>query len=516
MNNIRELLEESVSRSPEKTFFIFKDEEVTYEDFLATVSRVANGLLSLGVRKGDKVAIRQQNCLEFPYSWLAANMIGAVMVPVNSRLVEREIKHIINHSEARLLITSDDHLEMIRAMRKDLPLLDEIVNIDDSEARETIPFSELLDNPTDLRPVDVHENDLAAILYTSGTMGMPKGCMADHDYYLTLGNIIGRVYQLTSEDRVLTAQPFYYMDPQWNTMMVMTYNATLVLAERFSTSTFWDQVRQHNITFFYCIGSMTSFLYNMPPSELDKRHNLRMVMTSGIPPRLHKAWEERFNVPVHEAYGSTETACDIMVALGMDRKVGSACIGRPVYYREAKIVDENDVELPPGEVGELVLKRGKGMMKAYYKDPEATEHAFRGGWFHTGDLGYVDEDGDFHFVGRKKDIIRRGGENISAASIEHVLMTHPKILDAAAIPVPDRIRGEEVKVYVVLKAGAKLTYEEIIEFCEQNMAAFKVPRYVEIRDSLPKTPSERVQKRRLMEEKEDLTEGCYDRLANQR
>jgi crotonobetaine/carnitine-CoA ligase len=170
--------------------------------------------------------------------------------------------------------------------------------------------------------------------------------------------------------------------------------------------------------------------------------------------------------------------------------------------------------LPQGEVGEITLKRGQGMMKGYYKDPEATERAFRGGWFHSGDLGYVDEDGDFHFVGRKKDIIRRGGENISAAAIEHVLMTHPKIMDAAVIPVPDKIRGEEVKACIVTRPGEEPTYKEIIEFCEENLASFKVPRYIEVRDSLPKTPSERVQKQKLIEEKADPTEGCYDRSAN--
>jgi len=514
-SNIGEVLEESVSRSPAKVFYIFKDQEVTYQEFWETANRVANGLLSLGVKKGDKVAILLPNCQEFPHSWLAANMIGAVMVPVNARFVDEEVRYVVDHSEARLLITSNKHMQIVRKIRKDLPLLEMVINTDDSDPEESIPFSDLLDSPADLTPVGVGLDDLAAILYTSGTTGRPKGCLATHDYFLNLGGIMGRLFQLTSEDRVLTAQPFYYMDPQWNTIMVMMHNATLVLAERFSSSRFWDQVRHYKITCFYCIGSMTSFLYNVPPSDLDRQHNLRMVMTSGIPPRIHKAWEERFNVPVYEIYASTETTADIALHVGMDRKVGTACIGRPVYYREAKIVDENDVELPQGEVGEIVLKRGRGMMKEYYKDPEATDRAFGGGWFHSGDLGYVDEDGDFHFVGRKKDIIRRGGENISAASIEHVLMTHPKILDAAAIPVADKIRGEEVKVYVVPNPGEEPSYEEIVHFCEKNMAVFKVPRYMELRDSLPKTPSERVQKQKLIEEKEDLTEGCYDRLASQ-
>jgi len=515
VNSIRELLEESAGLTPDKTLLTFKDEETTYESVLQTVNKVANGFLLLGIKKGDKVAILLPNCLEFPYCWLAANMIGAVMIPVNGRFVDEEIKYILNHSEARVLVATNEYMEVFGKIQKDVPLLHTVINIDNSDANNSIPFSDLLESPEDLKPIDINKDDLAVILYTSGTTGNPKGCMATQDYFLNLGDIQGRLFQLTDKDRLFTAQPFYYMDPQWNTIMAMTYNATLVFAKRFSTSKFWDQIRHYKITCFYCIGSMTSFLFNMPPSDLDKQHHLRMVQASGIPPRIHKAWEERFNVPVYEIYASTETTADIAVTADMDRKVGTACIGRPVYYREAKIVDDNDIELPSGEVGEIVLKRGQGMMEGYYKDPEATEKAFRGGWFHSGDLGYKDEDGDFHFVGRKKDIIRRGGENISAASIEHVLVTHPKILDAAAIPVPDKVRGEEVKAYIVLKPNEDLTYEEIIEFCEENMATFKVPRYLELRDSLPKTPSERVQKQKLVEEKSDLAEGCYDRLARQ-
>jgi crotonobetaine/carnitine-CoA ligase len=510
--NIRALVESSVSRTPSKPLFLFKGKEVTYGEVLDSVNRIANGFLNLGVRKGEKVAILLPNCLEFPYCWLAANMIGAVMVPVNNRFVGDEAKYILNHSEAKLLVTSNGFREMIAGIRNGLPFLEHIINIDNCNGEKDVPYSSLLENPAVLPAVDIGEDDLAVLLYTSGTTGNPKGCMASHYYFVNLADVEAELFDLTAEDRVFTAQPFYYMDPQWNTLMVMTRNASLAFAEKFSTSKFWDEVRQHGITCFYCIGSMTSFLFNMPPSELDKKHNLRYVQTSGMPQRMHEAWEKRFNVPVYEVYASTETACDIAVATGTDRKIGTSFIGRPVYYREAKVVDENDTEVKPGEVGEIVLKRARGMMTAYYKDPEATEHAFRGGWFHSGDLGYREEDGGYHFVGRKKDIIRRGGENISASSLEQVLMSHPKILDAAVIPVPDKIRGEEVKAYIVLKPNETAAYEEIAKFCEQNMAAFKVPRYFEFRDSLPKTPSERVQKKKLIEEKADLTLGCFDRL----
>ncbi|RTZ93412.1 MAG: acyl-CoA synthetase, partial [Deltaproteobacteria bacterium] len=333
MSSIRELFEKSAERRPDKVFFVFKNESKTYKEFLETVNRVANGFLSLGIRKGDKIAILLPNCFEFPYTWLAANMIGAVMVPVNTRFVASEIAYILNHSEARMLVTSGRYLEIIAPIRKEAGHLERIINIDNHTGHGVLPYQALLDNPPELKGVDIRGDDLAVILYTSGTTGNPKGCMASHDYFVNLANVQAELFQLTEVDRVLTAQPFFYMDPQWNTLMVMTQNATLVLAERFSTSTFWDDIRHYGITCFYCIGSMTSFLFNMPPSYLDRKHNLRMVQTSGISPHIHEAWEERFNVPVYEIYASTETTADIAVWPGMDRKVGTKCIGRPLSYR---------------------------------------------------------------------------------------------------------------------------------------------------------------------------------------
>ncbi|MEJ2685572.1 MAG: AMP-binding protein, partial [Candidatus Sulfobium sp.] len=323
MNNIRTLFENAVALGADKPFLLYKEEQKTYATFLQDVYRVANGFLSLGVKKRDKIAILLNNCLEFPCAWLAANMIGAVMVPVNARFVAAEIAYIVNHSEARVLITEDRHLEKVGSIRKDLPRLQILITIDNGNTGDIILYSTLLDGPADLQGVDIDPDDLAVILYTSGTTGNPKGCMASHDYFVHLAEVQARLFALTGKDRVLTAQPFYYMDPQWNTLMVMSRNATLVLAEKFSTHKFWDDIRHYGITCFYCIGSMTSFLFNMPPSDLDKQHSLRMVQTSGISPYIHKAWEERFNVPVYEIYASTETTADIAVVPGTDRKAGT-------------------------------------------------------------------------------------------------------------------------------------------------------------------------------------------------
>ena len=266
METIRELIEKAAEKTPKKTLFILNDHEIAYEDFLLAVKRVANGFLSLGVRKGDRVAILLHNCVQFPYAWLAANMIGAVMVPVNARFVDKEALHVLNHSEAKVLATSEAHLGMIGNIRNQLPALETIISID-GPSENVLYFGDLLEASPDLGQVAIDgHRDLAAILYTSGTTGTPKGCMATHDYYVNLAYMQADLFGLSSEDRVYTAQPFYYMDPQWNTLMAMTCNATVVVSEKFSTGRFWDEIRRRDITCFYCIGSMTSFLYNMPPS----------------------------------------------------------------------------------------------------------------------------------------------------------------------------------------------------------------------------------------------------------
>jgi crotonobetaine/carnitine-CoA ligase len=319
------------------------------------------------------------------------------------------------------------------------------------------------------------------------------------------------------EDVDLTAQPFYYADPQWNVLLCMMGGIPLVIMPRFSVSQFWPTVIEQNVTFFYMLGVMPNLLIKRDPDELEKNHKVRIVICSGIVPQLHKILEKRFNCPWREAYGLTEAGMDIFVPIDDTESVGSGAVGKSMNPNtQARIVDRRGLEVPVGQSGELILK-GESMMLGYWKKPEATAEMFRDGWCHTGDLAYKDEKGYLHLVGRIKEMVRRGAENISTAEVEGVLAENDKIVLSAIVPIPDPLRGEEVKAYVVLKQGENkdtVPPQDIIEFAKSKLARFKVPRYIEYADDLPRTPSERVEKHKLMKAKEDLRLGSYDAEKN--
>jgi crotonobetaine/carnitine-CoA ligase len=301
---------------------------------------------------------------------------------------------------------------------------------------------------------------------------------------------------LNADDTMLTAQAFSYIDPQWNVVAALLAGAHLVILDAFHPSTFWAKVREHDVTYFYCLAAMPNLLLKMPADALDRSHRVRVVQCSAIPPARHAEIEQRWGVKWYEAFGMTETGADLRVTdVDHDELVGSGCAGGATRAREARIVDALDLPVPRGEVGELVL-RGAGLMDRYEGDPEATAAAFRGGWFHTGDLARMDDAGRVYLVGRLKDMIRRAGENVSAREVEDVLLSHAAVRLAAVVAVPDDVRGEEVKAFV--SADGEVVVAELAEFCEQRLARFKVPRYWEVCDDLPVTDSHRVAKARLV------------------
>ncbi len=423
-------------------------------------SGYAQFLRELGVGAGDRVGVMIRNRPEFPLVWLALAKLGAAMVPVNVKYRSVDAGFVLRG------------VKTVVAEREFEPLLAEV-------GVPVVSFVEDLESLAGFEQGPVDPAQTVNVQYTSGTTGNPKGCVLSHRYWMELaGSLVEQFPRLTEHDVMLTAQPFHYIDPQWNVVAALLSGAELVVLDGFHPSSFWAKVREHRVTYFYCLGAMPTLLLKMPPDTKDKEHRVRVVQCSAIPPGKHRELEERWGAGWYEAFGMTETGADIRVTdEDHDDLVGTGCLGRPMPHREAKIVD-----------GELLLS-GPGMMDGYLGLPDV----FEDGWFRTGDLARIDEQGRVYHLGRSKDMIRRSGENIAAHEVEGVLMSHPGVRLAAVIGVPDEIRGEEVKAFIVGTA----TQQELEEHCGQLLAGFKVPRYWEFSDDLPRTPSERVAKHLL-------------------
>ena len=513
--SVGHLLEEAALKHQDKNLFIYEGQKMSYAEVDRRVNRVANALKDLGVAKGDKVSVMLPNGFDFPITWLALAKLGAVMVPTNINYREHDLEYVLSDSDASTIVIHQEYLEVFESVKPKLPLLKRVIVLGDAPARY-YSLNQVTEGVSDKFTIkNVEENHLLNIQYTSGTTGFPKGCMLTHRYWLLIGITSSEQYQALPDDVDLTAQPFYYMDPQWNTILCIMFGIPLVIMHRFSPSKFWQTVKMHNVTWFYVLGTMPFYLLKQAENPAtEQNHKLRFVLCSGIVPQFHATFEKRWNVPWREVYGMTETGGDLFVPLEDHESVGSGAMGAVISTKEARVVDENGHDAPDGEIGELII-RGEPMMIGYWKKPQATAETIVDGWLHTGDLVYKDEKGYFHWTGRLKDMIRRSGENISSVEVEGVLMEHEKIKLAACVPIADELRGEEVKAYIVLQTGESrdtVPPKTIIEFAKQKLAYFKVPRYIEYVADLPRTPSERVEKHKLIAAKKDLRIGSYDAM----
>ena len=483
-------------------------ESVSFAEIDRRTASIAKWLVARGIRPGDRVAVMVRNRPAFPLLWLGIARAGAAMAPMNVGYRTEDAHYLLSHSEARLVLAQAEFLPLLEGVALREGVDAEIESVGDGHLADLALF----DADAELPPVAT--GTLANIQYTSGTTGFPKGCMLPHGYWLAMGQriFLDAAPHLVPGEVVLTAQPFFYIDPQWNVVVALLSGAELVVLDGFHPSSMWQKIRDYGVTFFYCLGSMPTLMLKMPPHPDDRNHKVRKVLCSAIPATIHAALEERWGAPWFEGFGMTESGADIAVTdAEHDDLVGSACLGRPMRGREADVFDDDDRPVAEDVVGELVL-RGTWLMDGYFKNPEATAEAMRGGWLHTGDLARKDSDGRLYYVGRKKDMIRRAGENIAAAEVEQVIEGHDAIVSAACVPVPDDIRGEEIKVYLMLhpKAGQPDPID-LAAWCGERLAAFKVPRYWAFVDDLPRTPSERVAKQVLIGGSDDLAADCYDR-----
>ena len=515
--DMRTFWETKVEKNPDKVFLYYGDEEVTYSEVDAKVNQMANGFVGIGVKKGDRISLMLRNVPEFLYSWFGLAKIGGIMVPVNTAFRANEAQYVVNHSETRGLIASQDTLQVALKIQKDCPHLKWIACVDEDELPQgVIPYSQLYRGmPKELKDFDVGDEDLTSIIYTSGTTGFPKGAMHVHKNLVMTGEAFLLRGGVGPDDRIMAILPLFHLNAQfYSTWGAIAAEASLILIPRFSASRFWDHSVRYGATEFNFIGAIGKILCIRDRKEFRPEHTIRTAVGAAVSPDVYETFTKEFKIPnVIDAYGLTEIAAVCQNPHGGKIKMKS--IGPPakhpdpsVTFTEMKVVDDNGAEVPTGKVGELIA-RNPVMMKEYFKEPEKTRETIREGWLYTGDLGYKDEDGYYFFVSRKKDIIRRAGENISAAEVEGVINENPKVFESAAIAVPSELGEDEVMVCIILKPGQSMTPEEVIDWCRTSLAAFKIPRYIQFRNELPKTTTERVQKHILREEK-DLIEKAYD------
>ena len=493
---IPELLKQRVSAAPGKLFLFSEVDkrQFTYKEFAAAVMRTANLLVANGVRKGDVVSLLLPNSVEYVIAYFACWQLGALAGPINSLLKSEEIAYVISNSEAKALLVNSTFLPLVESVRDELSTLQAIIHFDD-EAAATEAYS-----PEPPRDAGIDLDHEAIIIYTSGTTGKPKGCLLTH------GNVIANARQITDwlgfteKDRLLTIMPLFHMNAVSVTTMSALYaGGSTVVSPKFSASRFWQIVSDYEITSFGSVATMLSMLLSTYPDGVPaglKTDQLRFAMcgSAPVPAEVLRRFEETFNCLVIEGYGLSESTCRSTFNPPDQRRRPGSCglaIGN-----EMRVVDEDDRDVPEGELGEIVL-RGENVLKGYYKNDAANAAAFRNGWFHTGDIGYRDADGFFFIVDRKSDMIIRGGENIYPREIDEVLYQHPDIAAAAVVGVPDALYGEEVAAVVVLKSGAKISEQDVIDYCKGHLADFKCPKTVHFVEDIPKGPTGKLLKREL-------------------
>lgn len=511
--DMRKFWEDRVGRKPDKIFIYYQEEEISYARTDDFVNRHGNAFLKLGVNKGDRVALMLPNTPEFIYSWFGLAKIGAAMVPINTSFKAAELQYVVNHSEAVGLVVNNAYLDTAFKIKNDCPKLKWIAVTESSEAPDgVLSFEKLAGGMSAQLPkVELRDEDLVAVIYTSGTTGFPKGAMHVHGSFPLTGEAFVICAGLVPEDRLMVILPFYHVNAEfYSTMGAIAAGASLVIIRDFSASRFWEQAVRYDVTQFNFIGAVGRMLMARSESEFRKEHKIRVMNGAGIPEADYKAFVDRFHIPyVIDGYGLTE--CPRVCQIPLDGPVKMGSMGIPsthpkLKFTEMKIVDDTDDELPPGKTGELVV-RSPVQMRGYFHDPTKTAEAIKKGWFYTGDYAYKDADGYYYFVDRKKDIIRRRGENISAREVEIVINECPKVVEAAVIAVPAELGEDEVMACIVLKPGQTMTPEEVILWCKDRIAGFKVPRYVQFRDSFPKTATQRTQKNVIKEEKDLMSKS---------
>jgi acyl-CoA synthetase (AMP-forming)/AMP-acid ligase II len=496
--------------------------DLSYGEAGERIERLRESYRRAGYGRGHRIALLLQNRAEFFLHWFALNGLGACVVPVNHEMTQEEQAWIIGHSEACLLLHLPDLRDRADALR---PLLGNQVAFADTGLPGPLPSP-----PAPASGMQPTLLDECALLYTSGSTGMPKGCILTNEYFLLSGQRYVELGGLCAiepgQDRLITPLPLVHMNAMaCSTVAMVLAGGCIVQLDRFHPRSWWQSVRESRATIVHYLGVMPAMLLNLAEQESADGHDfsdrVRFAFGAGVNPKHHAAFEQRFGFPLIEAWGMTETGnYGAIIANEEPRHVGTCCFGRPPAHLEVKLVDEEGQVVPTGEPGELLVRhRGdnpqKGFFSGYLKNEAATAQAWEGGWFHTGDVVRRDENGAMYFVDRRKNVIRRSGENISALEVEAVLSEDPAVAMVVVCPVPDEIRGDEVMACVIPSARVsadKDTAQQIVQRALAGLAYYKVPAWISFHESLPLTPSEKPRRAEIKALAADALErgACHD------
>jgi acyl-CoA synthetase (AMP-forming)/AMP-acid ligase II len=531
---VYEAFRESAARHAQRDFLCILPETAakysinarahSYAQSAAEIEVLKSRYASAGLGSGHRVGLMLENRPAFIFHWLALNALGVSVVPINPEWRSGELEYLIEHSELCAAVAPPAReQELIRAAHSaQRPV---VVTAPDLTGLVEAPFPA----PRGDCAPDVETE--CALLYTSGTTGRPKGCVLPNEYFLRAGRWyaeIGGLCTMTcGAERLITALPMTHMNAMaYSTMVMLLTGGCVVPLDRFHPATWWGNVRDSRATIVHYLGVMPAMLLGAVASEYDRDHAVRFGFGAGVSPRLHAPFESRFGFPLLEAWAMTETGAGAVVIANREpRKVGTACFGRATPSVEYRVVNDDGENAATGQAGELLVRAAGpaprcGFFREYLKDPAATAEAWKGGYFHTGDVVQVDADGDFHFVDRKKNVIRRSGENISAVEVESLLLQHPGVAGVGVTAVPDPMRGDEVMACIVPRVSLSESEQTalahgVLELCLQRLAYFKAPGYVAFCEELPLTPTEKLQRARLKDLAQTLlgAPGCIDMRA---
>lgn len=490
--------------------------ETSYRQVQEQVTELAAALQQKGYGPGFRVMLLLENRPQFFVWLLALNRIGASVVPVNPDLRHSELTYMAGHSEPSLIVALADRCDGLAAAAREAGLSVPVIAPGDVVPQPGTAGAVALRVDAGGEPLDGEEME-AALLYTSGTTGSPKGCILTNTYFLEAGRWYAEAGGLcalnTDGERMITPLPVFHMNAMaYSFMAMVAVGGCLTVLDRFHPSSWWKSVRESGATCLHYLGVMPSMLMGAPESREDRNHSVRFGFGAGVDPKLHASFEKRFGFPLVEAWAMTETGAGAVICANqLPRRVGESCLGKPGPELDVRIV-EADGKASQSGPGELLVRQKaedprRGFFAGYFKNPEATEEAWADGWFHTGDIVRREADGSMFFVDRKKNVIRRSGENIAAVEVESALMRHPAVKAAAVAAVADPVRGDEV--FACLKvdgeAGEALALE-IVGWCLGQLAYYKAPGYIAFVDALPLTSTQKIQRRELKELAERLVQ----------